>query len=68
MVLASPLYHATYVEKAREQVLCHVALQQIDHRLHPDALAAVRSASFYDIHPRKPQPGVEVSRTVCRLS
>lgn len=43
------------MEKAREEVLCHVALQQIDHRLHPDALAAFRSATFYDSHPHEPQ-------------
>jgi hypothetical protein len=43
------------VEKAREEVLCHIALQQIDCRLHPDTLAAVRSANFYELHPHKPQ-------------
>lgn len=43
------------MERAREEVLCHVALQQIDHQLRPDALAAVRSANFYEVHRHKPQ-------------
>jgi hypothetical protein len=53
-VHASPLYHATYVEEARQQVLCHLALQQLDYRLRPDALAAVRAARHYEVHDENP--------------
>lgn len=52
LVRASPLYHITYLQ-TRDGVLCHLALQQLDHRLRPDALAAVRSARHYEVHGRK---------------
>jgi hypothetical protein len=48
LVLASPSYHATYVQETRQQVLCQLALTQMDHRLHPDAFAALRSTEIFE--------------------
>jgi hypothetical protein len=42
LIHASPLYHTTYLQVRRE-VLCHLSLYQLDHRLRANALAAVRS-------------------------
>ena len=49
LVRASPSYHASYREAGRERVLGHVALCQLDARLHADALAAVRTRRFYEV-------------------
>jgi hypothetical protein len=48
LILASPSYRATYAAGAREKILRGTALDQLDSRLHADALAAVRSTGFYD--------------------
>lgn len=55
LIRASPLYLATYLEAAREKVLRELALKQLDRRLQPDALAAVRSARHYAVHCHEPQ-------------
>lgn len=55
LIRASPLYHATYLEEGRERVLRDLALKQLDYRLRPDALAAVRSARYYATPRRKRQ-------------
>lgn len=60
LVRASPSYHATYLNVGRDRVLSHIALQQLDHRVRADALAAVRSATFYATRCQL----VEVKRTI----
>jgi hypothetical protein len=59
LVRASPAYHASYLIGGREKVLSHIALQQLDHCLRPDALAAVRSKRFDDPRPQYIQYGCE---------
>jgi hypothetical protein len=55
LILASPVYHATYLAPAafREKTLCNVAVQQLDYRVRVDALAAVRSLRHHDLHSRQ---------------
>jgi hypothetical protein len=47
LIFASPTYHATYLAGARQEVLSHLVMKQLDDRLHVDALATVRSTDFY---------------------
>jgi hypothetical protein len=49
LVHASPCYHASYRAAGRETVLGHVALYQLDARLHADALAVVRARRYYEV-------------------
>ncbi|ERF77059.1 hypothetical protein EPUS_09082 [Endocarpon pusillum Z07020] len=60
LVRASPSYHATYLNVGREGVLSHIAVQQLDPRIRAHALAAVRSATFYETRRQL----VEVKRTL----
>ncbi|KAF7510609.1 hypothetical protein GJ744_006221 [Endocarpon pusillum] len=48
LIRASPSYHASYRKAGRQKVLAHIAFQQLDRRLWPDALAAVRTARFHE--------------------
>jgi hypothetical protein len=47
LISASPSYHATYAAGARQRILNHLVIQQLDHRLYVDAVSAVRSKDFY---------------------
>ena len=50
---ASPSYHASYSRAGRKKVFSHIAWKAVDRRLLVDALAAVRSKTFYDDHPKE---------------
>jgi hypothetical protein len=59
LILASPSHHATYLAGARQEVLKHLVIKQLDDRLLVDALAAVRSSDFY-IHGKRDTEDVGV--------
>jgi hypothetical protein len=62
-IRASPSYIASYLNAGREKVFCRLALQQLDYPLRADALAAVRSARFYDKGAKEYQlPSIEAKR------
>jgi hypothetical protein len=48
LIRASPSYYASFLKVGRKKVLTHLALRNMDERLHVDALAAVRSARYYE--------------------
>jgi hypothetical protein len=53
LIRASPSYCASYLEAGRLKVLSNIALaafQKFDYRLRPDALAAIRSARYLELH------------------
>lgn len=65
LVRASPSYHLSYLNVGRNKVLSRLTLPQVDHRLLPEALAAVRSGRIYDNRP--PYRPHEVERAAAFL-
>jgi hypothetical protein len=50
LILASPGCHATSAETAKEEILHHLAVEQLDEVLRIEALTAVRCEYFFDHH------------------
>jgi len=67
LIFASPSYHATYLAGARQKVLKHLVMKQLDNRLHVDALATVRSRDFY-LHGRRDPNDVVAFVEDCSLA